>query len=195
MKGPFGYGVALHGPHCETHRMPAAFETLSFRQRAAAYVLRSRAGSGRIEVLVILHSDAPEAGVQVPGGGALPHETIGEAALREAHEETGAAGLVFEEVIGSVLLASLSDRGSRRLDTYSLLSTTEHRDAWDHVVTGDDGDHGMRFRCEFRPVASAGIDWGLDRHLGLAARRFVSAYARRAGRTVSGASLGASGEA
>lgn len=173
--------------------MPTGFEMLVFRQRAATYVLRSRVGSGRVEVLVILQLDAPEAGVQVPGGGALPHETIAEAALREAHEETGAAGLAFGEVLGSTLFASLSDRGSRRLDTYSLLSATERRDAWEHVVTGDDGDRGMRFHCEFRPVDSAGIDWGLDRYLDLAVRRFVSAHVRRAGRTASGVSLGASG--
>ncbi len=46
-------------------------EFLNFRQRAAAYVLRRLPGRSEIEVLVILHRDSPEAGVQVPGGGAL----------------------------------------------------------------------------------------------------------------------------
>lgn len=43
-------------------------EFLDFRQRAAAYVLRWLPERPEIEVLVILHRDEPEAGVQIPGG-------------------------------------------------------------------------------------------------------------------------------
>ncbi|GAB3647430.1 hypothetical protein GCM10028833_11190 [Glycomyces tarimensis] len=135
-----------------------------------------RSGPAGAEVLVVLHLDRPDAGVQVPGGGALPHETIGEAALREAFEETGAAGLAFGEAIGNTLTASPEVAGARQISTYSRLSTSETRDAWDHVVSSHDGDAGLRFRCEFRPVGSARIDWGLDRFLERAVERWHLAH-------------------
>ncbi len=81
-------------------------EFLDFRQRAASFVLRRLPERPEIEVLVILHRDEPEAGVQIPGGGALPHETIGEAAVREAREELGVdvelGAIVHEERFGGI---------------------------------------------------------------------------------------------
>ncbi|MEU6860128.1 NUDIX domain-containing protein [Glycomyces sp. NPDC046736] len=145
-------------------------EILRFRQRSAAYVLR-QTPSGP-EVLVILHQDSPEAGVQVPGGGALPHETIGEAAIREALEETGVRGLVFGEVLGNKLARGDEYPDGYQVTSYSWLRTEDSRDAWDHTITSADEDCGMRMRCEFRPVASAGIDWDMDVYLERALRGF-----------------------
>lgn len=122
----------------------------------------------------MLHRDQPEAGVQVPGGGARPGETPGETAMREAVEETGVRGLVFGEVLGSRLMAVPEWRAyDYQVNTYSWMSTEDPRDSWDHTVpeTGD-GDDGFRMRCEFRPVEASGIDWGLDWLLGLAVPRF-----------------------
>lgn len=147
-------------------------ELLDFRQRASAYVLRHRLGWTTPEVLVILHPEAPEAGVQVPGGGALAHETAGEAAIREAVEETGVAGPRFGEVLGSTLMRTALAAGGFQVTTYSWLHTVEERETWEHQVVSGDGDHGLRLRCEFRPVAEAAIDWGMDRFLPSAVRRF-----------------------
>ncbi|WP_460542028.1 NUDIX domain-containing protein [Glycomyces halotolerans] len=152
--------------------MPASPAGLPFRQRAAAYVLRRLPGRD-VEVLVMLHRDAPEAGVQIPGGGAAPSETPGEAALREACEETGARGLRFGEVVGSHLLRGGAAAEEFTVTTYAWMSTVEQRDSWDHEVDGGDGDHGLRMRCEFRPADEAGIDWGLDGHLAKALARFA----------------------
>lgn len=154
--------------------MPNAPEPLAFRQRATSYALRRSPKRDAVEVLVILHADAPEAGVQVPGGGALPGETVGEAAVREAREETGAAELALVEVMGNVLERRPRRGEAFQVSTYCLLSTAETRDSWDHEVAGHDADEGLRFRCEFRPVGSAGIDWGMDRFLALAAERFAA---------------------
>lgn len=126
----------------------------------------------------MLHRDQPEAGVQVPGGGARPGETPGETALREAVEETGVRGLVFGEVLGSRLMAVPEWRAyDYQVNTYSWMSTEDSRDSWDHTVpeTGD-GDDGFRMRCEFRPVATAGIDFDLDAFLTMAAARFAAAF-------------------
>src|SRR5688500_18905331 len=109
-------------------------EFLDFRQRAAAYVLRRLPGRSAVEVLVILHRDSPEAGVQIPGGGALPHETIGEAAVREALEETGVESPVFGEVMGNKLMRGPVYEHGHQVTTYSWLRTADARDAWDHTV-------------------------------------------------------------
>ncbi|MDA1358052.1 NUDIX domain-containing protein [Glycomyces luteolus] len=149
-------------------------EFLEFRQRGTAYVLRDLPERPGLEVLVMLHRDQPEAGVQVPGGGARPGETPGETAMREAVEETGVRGLVFGEVLGSKLMAVPDWRDhDYQVTTYSWMVTEDPRDAWDHTVaeTGDEDD-GIRMRCEFRPVEASGIDWGLDFLLGLAIPRF-----------------------
>ena len=151
-------------------------EYLDFRQRSAAYVLRQRPGRDGIEVLVILHRDEPEAGVQVPGGGALPHETVGEAALREAVEETGVAGLVFGDALGNKLMRGPMYENGHQVTTYCWLRTDDARDAWDHTVVSHDEDAGLRMRCEFRPVGAAGLDFGMDRFLPLAAARFAAGF-------------------
>ncbi|MCH7229563.1 NUDIX domain-containing protein [Glycomyces sp. L485] len=127
---------------------------------------------------MFLHIDAPEAGVQVPGGGALPHETVGQAAIREAFEETGAAGLALGEVIGNKLMPIQESPVPYQVSTYCWLTTTETRDSWDHFVNSHDGDHGMRFRCEFRPSTSAGLDWGFDIFLDRAVKRFKTSHGR-----------------
>lgn len=157
--------------------MPRSAAAVAFRQRATSYVLRRLPGRREVEVLVILHRDAPEAGVQVPGGGALDHETLGQASVREAFEETGAAGLALGEVLGSRLFEPATPGERFRVNTVSWLTTTETRDGWDHVVGGTDDDEGMRFRCEFRPASSAGIDWDLDWLLDQAVERFTAQLA------------------
>ncbi|HST88354.1 MAG TPA: NUDIX domain-containing protein, partial [Ktedonobacterales bacterium] len=56
-----------------------------------AYVTRER--EGRTQALVFRHRvpDAPEAGIQVPGGTAEPGERPADALLRELREEAGIA--------------------------------------------------------------------------------------------------------
>lgn len=51
-------------------------------------------------VLVFRHVHAPEAGIQAPGGTVQPGESLPEAVLREACEETGLAGLEIVAALG-----------------------------------------------------------------------------------------------
>lgn len=51
-------------------------------------------------LLVFEHTDAPEAGIQVPAGTIEPGETPAEGALREAHEETGLTQLDLAHYLG-----------------------------------------------------------------------------------------------
>lgn len=53
------------------------------------------------EVLLLYHPDHPEAGIQIPAGTVEPGEDLIAAALREAHEETGLAGLQVVGILGT----------------------------------------------------------------------------------------------
>ena len=52
-------------------------------------------------LLVFRHVHEPEAGIQVPAGTVEPGESPDDAVIREAHEETGLAGLTIRRYLGS----------------------------------------------------------------------------------------------
>jgi 8-oxo-dGTP diphosphatase len=74
------------------------------RHKVLAYITR---GSN---LLVFTHPDSPEAGIQVPGGSVEPGEMVEDAALREAIEETGLAGLRLSQFLGE-MRRDMSDFG------------------------------------------------------------------------------------
>ncbi|MGB3305682.1 MAG: NUDIX domain-containing protein [Thermomicrobiales bacterium] len=55
---------------------------------------------GRNRLLLVAHPDHPKAGVQMPAGTMEPGEAPEDAALREAREEAGLAGLVIAGLLG-----------------------------------------------------------------------------------------------
>ncbi|NJO42556.1 MAG: NUDIX domain-containing protein [Cyanobacteria bacterium CRU_2_1] len=54
-------------------------------------------------LLVFSHPDFPEVGIQVPAGTVEQSETLQEAVLREAYEETGLVGLKLIGYLGSCI--------------------------------------------------------------------------------------------
>lgn len=64
------------------------------KRKAFAYITHQQ------KLLVFRHPYAPEAGIQVPAGTIEEGEAPEKAALREAYEETGLAGLVLDGFLG-----------------------------------------------------------------------------------------------
>jgi 8-oxo-dGTP pyrophosphatase MutT (NUDIX family) len=85
------------------------------------------------QVLVFVHRDHPEAGLQVPAGTIRPGEDPQDAALREATEETGLPGLVVTGFLGrfqydiSPIREEIQDR-----HVFQLTTTHAAPDEWIH---------------------------------------------------------------
>ncbi|MFI0446969.1 NUDIX domain-containing protein [Actinomadura sp. 6N118] len=123
--------------------------TSPYRIRVAAYVIRHRASA---ELLVFDHVGMPEAGTQIPAGGAHPGEELEQAVLREVAEETG---LLIPSAVRRILVEDKPhpDTGQPRRTTYfHLEAPVSAADAWHHTVRGDGGDAGLTFACRFVPL-------------------------------------------
>jgi 8-oxo-dGTP pyrophosphatase MutT (NUDIX family) len=114
------------------------------RVKVYAYVTRER--EGRTQALVFRHRvpDAPEAGIQVPGGSAEPGERPADALLRELREE---AGIAPNRLTSIAALAVDHHRiaGETVERHFYHVKVDDAHDVWDHVVTGAGEDAGMVF--------------------------------------------------
>ncbi len=85
-------------------------------------------------LLVFTHPDSPEAGTQVPGGTVEPGERVEDAALREAIEETGLAGLRLSSFLGE-MRRDMSDFGLDEIHHryfFHVWCDEEPPDSWRH---------------------------------------------------------------
>ena len=73
-----------------------SWSMLPVRQKVYTYILCQN------KLLVFQHVDFPEAGIQVPGGTVESGEIPYEAAIREAHEESGFDDLILKQKLGIV---------------------------------------------------------------------------------------------
>ena len=120
------------------------------RVRVAAYVVRA-APSGR-ELLVFDHAGLPAAGRQVPAGGVLAGEPLEEAVRREVAEETGLADVTVRTSLG-VSRRPHPQTGAPRVTAFYYATTGDPRGGWEHEVSGDGEDGGLRFDCYFLPLS------------------------------------------
>jgi ADP-ribose pyrophosphatase YjhB (NUDIX family) len=124
------------------------------RIRATSYITRMTEDGPQL--LVFDYAAHPDAGTHLPGGGAEPGERPDTAAIREAVEETGVTGsLDLRGVVG--IQQGTYNTGEPYISVYFHLATTEPRDAWTHVMIGDDEawDTGLDVNCRFVPLAGA----------------------------------------
>jgi 8-oxo-dGTP pyrophosphatase MutT (NUDIX family) len=126
------------------------------RQRVACYVTR-KAEHGR-ELLVFEQlDDDPDSpsGIQIPAGGMERFESVDVAALREVEEESGLTDVSFDRQLGAVE-RGVGDEGGPSITTYVHLTTSTAGEAgWEHRVTGDGLDTGMRFALRWEPLPLA----------------------------------------
>ena len=115
------------------------------RRKAFAYITNAR------RLLVFEHPDHPDAGIQVPAGTIEPGEDPADAVLREAHEETGLAGLKLAAFLGECEygMADFGINETHHRYFYHLLSEEVSPETWMHFETnarvGDD-QSPIRFR-------------------------------------------------
>ena len=126
-----------------------------YRRRVACYVTRTTEGGE--ELLVFDHhpdEDPPDdpSGTQIPAGGMMPFEAIEVAALREVREETGLEDVTYVEQVGFVEMGLDAPGGPSMTTFVHLQASSDGATAWEHLVTGEGGDAGMRFLCRWEPL-------------------------------------------
>ncbi len=137
--------------------LPKLLEALTARTRVLAYITRNRA-----EILVFKHDASyPDAGVQVPGGGLEPNETLALGIMREVLEETG-LNLTGTPVFLGARVRQSSQYGPQFEHYFWLEVNPATPDAWTHNVSAGELDNGMKFHHEFVPLEAPGIDWDME---------------------------------
>lgn len=88
-------------------------------------------------LLVFSHPDFPEAGIQVPAGTVEQGETLQEAVLREAYEETGLVGLRLIGYLGSCSydMSAWGGHPSQQRHFFHLELDGEPPSLWQHYET------------------------------------------------------------
>lgn len=141
--------------------------SLPVRRTVKAYVTHGR------RLLVFRQPEHPEAGIQVPGGTVHPDESLDDAALREAFEETGLDNLRLVAFLGDARYDG-RPRGKNEIDHrhyYHLRVDGDVPDRWQHWETDPSEGHYDRILFEFFwadlpdgvPPLIAGMDQMLPR--------------------------------
>jgi 8-oxo-dGTP diphosphatase len=116
-------------------------------------------------LLVFRQPDFPEQGVQVPGGSVEPGESLAEAALREAREETGLAELEVMSYLGSAEYRLKVDIGPPHSRHFFHL-TWAGRSSASFRFPGSRRDGApVWFELCWVPLLSARLDWEMDAYL------------------------------
>ncbi len=114
-------------------------------EKAVAYITWNQ------RLLVFEHPGIPEAGIQVPGGTIHPGESPGQAALREAEEESGLAGLQLRSLLG-VAEVDQSPWGMdaiHRRYFYHLVYDGDAPEHWEHLELDPSDGSPDPIRLEF----------------------------------------------
>ena len=115
------------------------------RQKSFSYIIRvNQAGP---ELLVFDSLEEP--GLEVPKGSVQPGETPAQAAMREVEEESGLRELTLIKELGVTLWQDEEQH------FFLFRANVLLPDQFEHVVTGQDGDRGMRYQYQWIAVTPA----------------------------------------
>jgi 8-oxo-dGTP pyrophosphatase MutT (NUDIX family) len=124
------------------------------RPPVTVYVTREHPTTGADELLVFDVPGEPEYSAIVPGGGIEEGESVEQAAVREAREETGVTVKVLR-VLGAV------ENPGREPDFFVHAASTERLpDTWEHEIPGQGGEPGYGVVCRWAPVSPDVELWG-----------------------------------
>lgn len=122
------------------------------KHKVLAYIIRrySEQLSEQLEVLVFIHKDFPEAGIQVPAGTVEPDEPLVTALFREIEEESGISPQKLQ-LLHKIAQCEIPEQNVVR-HVYMLTPTEELPDTWSHCVGGVGKDNGLIFDYYWSPV-------------------------------------------
>ena len=121
-------------------------ETNNLKRKSKALAYITRQSSQGFELLVHVHKDFPEAGVQVPAGTIDADETAEQACLREAFEESGIQNLQVASVLGDTeIIADWDNGNTHHRHFFHLIAPGSLPDNWSHKVTSGIADTGLIF--------------------------------------------------
>ena len=113
----------------------------------------TRGRGGATELLVHVHQDVPEAGLQVLAGTIDPGEEPAVAAVREVFEEAGLAGARMCGLVARYVYEAAWDGSRHDRHVYHLELAAAAPEAWEHVVSAGDADQGLIFCYSWRRLA------------------------------------------
>ncbi len=119
-------------------------DELKVSERVGAFIIRKNR-SRQYELLLFWHPTSQEAPVQIPGGGLESGESVEQALCREIYEESGLVDLPILRKLGVCERCWLDTRNLARRHYFLLEAPANTPDVWDHIVSGDGDDNGMRF--------------------------------------------------
>lgn len=111
------------------HELRITLLIMITKQKAFAYITYQN------KLLVFIHPNSPEAGIQVPAGTVKDGEDTAVAAMREAVEETGLTNLTMQSFLGEATYHHKPMKEMHHRFFYHLTLNTEPQATWQHVET------------------------------------------------------------
>ena len=125
---------------------------VELRKKVLAYITRGNGPDQQL--LVYTMKDHPESGVQVPGGTIDRGELLMDALYREIEEETGIQKddlVLIGKLAKNTYFPRHRDRKYERT-IFQLEYRGDGPDQWEHTVTGDGKDQGLKLQIRWMPV-------------------------------------------